>query len=149
MRSDWRRRCLLVSLAALVGLLAGCAKPLLVRDADESDAVSGWTLNCRNYYEFVQDCSFWLGPKRKISLAGVNFKAAATADGKTIIITGPNPIFDDHDKITNTAYELVKRELLKNRINIEQVRPVIGVELTAYILVTDGDAYGILKAYSI
>lgn len=131
-------------------VLASCSQANLVPDAEGAEPISSIGMSCGKPYKLTQDCSIWDGARRKIRVKELDMKVAATEDGSIVVVTGTKRLSSSYEAMTNTAYEVVKRELYENDISITEVRPIATAgELYGYLIIADGDAYSILKEYSV
>jgi hypothetical protein len=142
---------------AIAGLAAlGCQNPPLpplVPDAAGAAPISAVRASCGEL-GLSQDCSNWWGPTRPIEIYGFRMKVAGSADGRTLLLSGPHPNKDtfggSHGQKTNTAYDLLKLELSARGIQVESVTPVASAgALFGYVIRTSADAYTHLKELTV
>ena len=108
-----------LSLTVAAALLTGCVStpPVLVPDSLNNKSISAVGMSCSSPYKLEKDCSSLSGPTKKIAISGVKMKVSATSDGKSIVMFGNSSLSPNMQEI-NTSYELIKRELVANKINI-------------------------------
>lgn len=143
-----------IVLLLLLGSFACANSPVLVPDAAGRPIVGATSVNCKKPVELPRDCSSISGPKRLIEVSGVRMRIAGSADGRTILLAGPNPNSDSlagaHAQITNSAYEVVKRELVRRGIRMTRVDPIASMgSLFGYLVYYDGDAYTALETFAL
>ncbi|UTW44148.1 hypothetical protein KFE80_06945 [bacterium SCSIO 12696] len=133
-------------------IFCGCTSPNYVKDSVDQDSISALRMSCKKPYELTQDCSSFFGAKRKIRIRDVDVKISGN-DGGTIVFlmsAKSKNIKGSSNLKINIAYELVKRELIKNDVTIIRVRPVQDIGfLIGYVIEADSNAYAILKELSI
>ncbi|MEX2961554.1 hypothetical protein [Microbulbifer sp. TYP-18] len=128
-------------------LLTACISnpPVLVPDSLKNDSISAIGMTCNSPYKLEQDCSSLSGPTKKVFISGVEMKVAGTSDGKVIVMFGASSISPNMQEI-NTSYELIKRELVSNEVDILKVTPVISSNiLFGYAIETDKSAYSFIS----
>lgn len=117
-----------------------------VPEAINNKPISGVFMGCNKPYKLTQDCSFFSGPKRKVEIDGLNFKITGSANGDIIFMAGKWFRSD----LAAMAFKVAKDLLLKNKINIKKVRPVITLGQTqGYLLILDGNGYDVLSKYTL
>lgn len=132
-------------------LLSGCENPPLpvVPDAAGRPVVGPMGISCDEPVALPRDCSALSGPKRRINLDGVRFKIAASENGRTLFLMGPNQLSLEHGPMTNAAYEVMKADLAERGIRVAEVSPIGGMgQLVGYLVRFDGDAYAALMPFS-
>ena len=125
-----------------------------VEESEQFLAYSAADLSCTEPFALEQDCSNLWGPRRAIRVAGVRLNVAGSRDGTIVLLAGPRPNLDTlvgrHDDVTNAGYHAVKAELGRRGVNVVSLSVVgDGGLLYAYLIKTDGDAYSILKEFSV
>ncbi len=74
--------------------------------------------------------------------------------GSTVFMMGAKPISDawagKSAETANVAYELTKKVLLENGVNVKRAEPISsGAMLAGYVITTDGDAYQVLSRLTV
>ena len=135
-------------LSALLPLTAAAANPpSLVPDAEGSEIIGAIKMGCKKPYRLT-DCNVFSGPKKKIVVAGVPLKVAGTEDGKVIVMFSRSTINPNTQQI-NTGYEMIKKELSSNGIDIARVKPVAsGKALFGYAIETEQPAYHLMEQFA-
>ena len=134
--------------------IQGCATATaVVADAEDVEGISAIGMGCKSPYELTQDCSGFSGATRVVEVSGVTFKIAGSADGKIVLMMGAKPnssaISGKNAEAANVAYEVTKKLLLDNGINIELAEPVRSLStLFGYVITTDGDSFAVLSQHS-
>lgn len=131
-------------------LLTACVSnpPILVPDSLNNDSISAVGMTCSSPHELSQDCSGLSGPTKKISISGMKMKVAGTSGGTVIVMFGTSSMNPNMQEI-NASYELIKRELVANKIGIIKVTPVISTNiLFGYAIETDKPAYELISKQS-
>lgn len=139
-------------------LLTSCATRPVVSDAVGEDEINYVTMTCSRPYKFIQDCSFFSGAKRNITLDGFDIKIAGSEKGDTILVMDGNKISNAFkeaftlsvksysSEASNNSFEAVKRVLLEKRVTIFRVRPIVSANgIEGYVLELDSDGYSFLK----
>lgn len=145
---------IVIALASLT-LLAGCGTvTATVPDATGVEHVSALSMSCSKPYALTQDCSGFSGAKRLVDISGFRYKIAGSADGSVVLMMGAKPNSDafagKSTETANVAYEVTKKFLLDQGINITLTQPVTsGSYLAGYIVKTDGDAYAALSGQTV
>ncbi len=131
--------------------LAGCGTvTAIVPDAEGVEHISVLGMSCKKPHMLTQDCSGFSGATRLIEVSEFRFKMAGSEDGAIVLMMGAKPNSDawkgKSAETANVAYEVTKKLLLDNGINISSVEPVSsGSMLSGYVIKTDGDAYALLS----
>ncbi|MBQ0800088.1 MAG: hypothetical protein KBT63_12475 [Porticoccaceae bacterium] len=123
--------------------------PILVPDSAGNEFISAVSMSCSKPYKLEQDCSGFSGPTKKINLSGVEMKVAGTADGKVVVLFGGKNK-GSRGETTNLGYEMMKRELSQNNVNILKATPIVSSNiLFGYALETDKPTYQLLSKFGI
>jgi hypothetical protein len=108
--------------------------------------VSLASLTCKKPFVLERDCSFWLGPTRRIEVRGVALKVAGSADGRTIALKSTS-LWET--RFPHEGYAAVEAELRSHDIRIRKVTTIETFdEVNGYILELDGDGYSVLEDLS-
>lgn len=153
----YRSKSLFNGLLAASGLLilGGCGTATaIVADAQGQSAISGLSMGCKKPYALTQDCSGFSGATRLVRVADFEYKIAGSENGDIILMMGAKPTADAWSgrsaEVANIAYEVTKKTLLDEGIRITQVQPVSTASvLNGYVITADGDAYSVLRAFSV
>ncbi len=133
------------AIAMIAAITVGCtSQPALrVADAGTNESVSAAGMGCRKPFALTQDCSGLSGPTKKISVAGQSVKVAGNETGTITVMFGPSS-FSPSTAVTNTAYEVLKRELVGRNFEITNVTPIesVGV-MYGYAIETTEPHYAI------
>ncbi len=116
------------AVAVLAVVTVGCASQpaLRVADAGTNPSVSAVGMSCKKPFALTQDCSGLSGPAKKINVAGQPMKVAGNETGTITAMFGPSTMSPSTD-VSNTAYELLKRELVARDFEIINVTPIESV----------------------
>lgn len=134
--------------------IASCGgSPAIVPDAEGVENISAIGMGCNKPYKLTQDCSGMSGAKRRIQLSGVEFKIAGSEDGNIVLMMGAKQLSDAasgrSSEAANIAYEVSKKFLIENGVEILAVEPVSsGSLLAGYVITTDSDSYSMLSKHS-
>jgi hypothetical protein len=134
----------------MVTFLSGCVSnpPLLVPDSEGKEYISAIGMTCSKPYVLENDCSGFSGPTKKLLISEVEIKMAGSEDGKVIVIFGGKS-HGTQAETANIGYELVKKELYSNNIEITNTRPIVSANiLFGYALETDKAAYALFDKYA-
>lgn len=150
--STWMKRCAATSAILLLGACGTVTA--IVPDAEGVDHISAVGMGCNKPYKLTQDCSGFSGAKRLIELSDFRYKIAGSEDGSKVLMMGAKPTSDawsgKSTETANVAYELTKKFLLENGVNVTLAEPVSsGSLLSGYLISTDGDAYQILRKMTV
>ncbi|NSX53632.1 hypothetical protein [Parasulfitobacter algicola] len=141
--------------------LAGCVEDQGVAGTDYDNRISTLTILCNSHYPFTQDCSNWVGAKRKLEIEGFRVNVAATGDGQTILVMDPDGIArktvnvfgalnKEQNKASNNSFEAVQKVLLRNGVRINRVLPLTSMgSIDGYILELSKEGYSYLKPYTV
>ncbi len=154
-----------LALALWAAYLTSCTTPptsLTTADLPEhfepvarlEDSLNAFELNCRRPVALTQDCTegFLADAElnRIIHLPGVSIRAAATADGKTVVffpMSRAKPLSGvTSTKLANYAHAAIERALSPAGIAIERTR-ALGMPgmVLGYLIEFEGDGYTALK----
>lgn len=149
--------------------LSGCQKPDVVRDSKGVEPLTTVFVSCDRPYSLKQDCSFWEGASREITIGKWHLKIAGSADGRVVMVMptigdviqaaatdgmleGLGLWTQEHNFVTwqaNFYYRMIKRELNKKGITVTKAIPLVtGRDVDGYILELDGDGYSMIKKMS-
>lgn len=150
-----------ISALALTIILSGCISVPVVEQAAHEKPVSILDMGCSKPYELKRDCNGFWGPRRILRIDEVEFAAAATEGGKTMLILDshmfrhailkPPLIWNSpgKSKESNKAYLAVRGVLEKSGLTILKAIPVRGMgDTEGYFLELDGNGYDILIPYT-
>jgi len=126
----------------------------IVPDAEGVNHVSAIGMGCNKPYKLSRDCSGFSGATRLVELSDFQFKIAGSEDGRTVLIMGAkqfrNAASGKDAEVANIAYEVTKKYLLEENIEITLTEPVSsGSLLAGYIISANGDAYSKLSMLSV
>lgn len=149
--ASWKNGAL--TLAALVLGACGTATAI-VPDAEGVDHISAVGMGCKKPYELTQSCSGFSGATQLVEVSGFRFKIAGSSDGKTVLMMGAKPTSDAWSgksaETANVAYEVTKKLLAENGVNVVKVEPVSSLStLAGYVISTDSDAYKVLSELTV
>ena len=131
-------------------LLTACVSTptVIVPDSLNNDSISAVGMTCSSPHKLSRDCSGLSGPTKNICISGIKMKVAGTSDGMVVVMFGTSSMNPNMQEI-NASYELIKRELVGNKIGIVKATPVISSNiLFGYAIETDKPAYEIISKKS-
>ncbi|NOX69976.1 MAG: hypothetical protein GXP15_12365 [Gammaproteobacteria bacterium] len=145
---------LCLAIVTVIALSACGTVSTIVPDAEGAKRISAIGLGCNKPYKFTQDCSGFSGATRRIELSNVQFKIAGTEDGAIVLMMGAKQMSDavsgKSSETANIAYEVTKKFLLGEGVQISLVEPVAsGSLLAGYIITTDSNTYSLLSKHTI
>jgi hypothetical protein len=140
-------------LCALAGTACGSLPPV-VPEAQGVKAISAISMGCNKPYKLTQDCSGFSGATRLVELNEVAFKIAGNEDGTIVFVMDAKPNRNAYAgrsvEAANLAFEVAKRALIENDIEIRTAEPVAsGGLLVGYVLTTDKNAYSVLSQHTV
>lgn len=135
---------LLVTLALFLGACGTVTA--VVPDAEGVEHISAIGMGCKKPYPLTQDCSGFSGAKRVVEINDFRYKIAGSEDGTVVLMMSAKPNSDawsgKSTETANVAYEVTKRYLSDNGIQVTKAEPVSsGTLLAGYVITTTGDAY--------
>lgn len=150
--TGWRNSSLLI--ACCMTLSACGTVTSIVPDAEGVEHVSAIGMGCNKPYELTQTCSGFSGATHLVEVADFQYKIAGTEDGKVVLMMSAKQLSDAASgrstETANVAYEVTKKYLMDEGVNITLAEPVSsGALLAGYIITTDGDAYSLLSRNSV
>lgn len=129
--------------------LTGCASGKITRvpDAEGEEVISAAGMGCDSPFELVHDCSSWSGPTKEIVIDGVPMNVSGNADGSVTVMFGEQ---SGGSTNSNTAYEVMKRELESRGRTIERVVPIASLgTVFGYGIETSESNYEIWDEFSV
>ena len=151
----WKPRVGAMGLLAIAAVVSGCGTATaIVPDAEGVEKISAIGMGCNKPYKLTQDCSGLSGAKRRVTLSDVEFKIAGTENGQIVLMMNAKPNSDAwagrSAESANVAYEVTKKYLIGEGVNITKVEPVSsGSVLAGYVITTDADSYALLSKHTV
>ena len=140
-------------LCATIATACGSLPPV-VPEAEGVQAISAIGMGCNKPYKLTQDCSGSSGATRLVEFNEVAFKIAGNEGGTIVFVMDAKPNRSAYAgrsaEAANLAFEVAKRVLTENDIEIRTAEPVAsGALLIGYVLKTNKDAYSVLSQYAV
>lgn len=111
--------------------------------------LSPFSIGCNKPYVLDQDCSSLTGATRKIEFEGNRARIAGSADGTTVFIMADKTIGFDSMRITVVASAIEEYLTARGFTVVERKASAMPEEVAAFFLVFDGDAYSVLKEFTV
>ncbi len=124
---------------------------LIARHMQGIETTSAVWMSCSKPYRLTQDCSFWFGANRKISIEGVEGNIAGSKDGMIVLVQGLDFTHDDYSWELDSTFGAVATILEREKIHITRIVGATGPDgkFYAYYLFLDQDGYSRLRPYAV
>jgi len=119
-------------------------------ETDKYERIHTLKVSCNKPYKLKNDCSLWSGAKRIVEINGIEFRLAATADGKVVLIM--DRYWSSRNSAATNEFILSTTTEILNNHNVHILKIIkVGTKKNTdgYFLELDADGYSLLKPYTL